>query len=195
MPGAHPQPSHHTPPAHLVSWLAAALLLIIIFGTVYTAVQQAQRSAANSPQIQLAEDTAAALGRGQTPQQILTGNLDIAHSLAPFILIYDHDGKVLAHTGTLGKQAPQVPIGVLKAADGVDLHSVTWQPQHGIRLATVVVQTGRYYVVSARSLREVEKNEDLTLRIIALGTLASLLVLAGAFALTHKAYLASTFSK
>jgi hypothetical protein len=61
------------------------------------AVQQDLRLGANDPQLQLAEDTARALDAG-TPATTLvaTSKVDVATSLAPFLVIYDGAGNVLA---------------------------------------------------------------------------------------------------
>jgi hypothetical protein len=47
-----------------------ALVLTIIFGTIYTIVQQNYRMSANDPQIQMAEDAANDLSNGVSPQTI-----------------------------------------------------------------------------------------------------------------------------
>ncbi len=45
----------------LKHWLPLALVIVAMSGLVYLAVQQALRLSANSPQVQMAEDAAAAL--------------------------------------------------------------------------------------------------------------------------------------
>ncbi len=168
----------------LVFPVMIAGLLVIIFGTIYGVVQQAQRSAANQPQIQLAEDAAAMLKQGAAPSQIITTHVDIAHSLAPFIVIYDAKGRALSSSGYLNNLMPEVPKGILEAAKGHEYHAVTWQPTDTVRIASVSVTAGDKYVLAGRSLREVEKNESVTFQLAALGAVASLLVLAAALWLT-----------
>lgn len=54
---------------------------------------------------------------------------------------------------------------------------MTWEPQSGVRIASVTVAAKDYYVLSGRSLTEVEKNESETFRIAFIGGVLSLLVL------------------
>jgi len=168
-------------------WLGPAIILFIIFGTIYVVVQQAQRRDANYPQIQLAEDTALSLDQGTKPATLTTGNIDINISLAPFIEIYDKSGRALAGSGYLDGSLPAVPYGILTAANGKTYHMITWEPKSGIRIAAISVADQGYYVLSGRSLTEVEKNETATLQLSALGGLASLLVLAATYWVSEKA--------
>ncbi len=166
-------------------WLGAAAILVVIFGTMYGVVQQATRQGANSPQIQIAEDVGSALSQGAKPETFTSGRVDMAASLAPFVIIYDQNGKVVSGSGYLGEQVPVAPVGVLRAANGQEYHAVTWEPEPNVRVAAVTVAAGKYYVLSGRSLREVEKNEDMTFWRVFAGGAASWLVLGGVFALTQ----------
>jgi hypothetical protein len=135
-------------------------ILLIVFGTIFGVVQQFLRMGANDPQIQLAEDTAAALNHGTPPGQLIAGAVDMQRSLAPFVIIYDKNGKVAAGNGQLSGKIAKAPVGVLRAADGKEYNAVTWQPQSGVRIASVSVAANNYYVLSGRSLKEVEKREN-----------------------------------
>lgn len=158
--------------------ITGALLLVVIFGTIYATVQQSQRSEANYPQIQLAEDVADGLDQKYQPELLVYGKVDMAKSLAPFTIVYNKkDSKVSAGSGFLDGKVPQAPKGVLGASKGVPYHDVTWEPKKGVRIAAVVVEAKDYYVLSGRSLREVEKNESRTLQIALIGGLISLLIL------------------
>ena len=154
-------------------------LTVVVFGTIYVVAQQVQRSDANWPQIQLAEDTAVSLNHNDKPEWLISGGnqVNINQSLAPFTIIYDKAGKPAQGTGYLDGQLPSVPLGVLTAAKGKTYSTVTWQPKAGVRIAAVTVAAKDYYVVSGRSLAEVEKNETRTLQLSALGGLASLMLL------------------
>ena len=77
-------------------WLGAGAILVVIFGTIYTVAHQAQRQDANYPQIQIAEDAAAALNRGVKPAALVSGKVDLGASLAPFTIIYDKSGRIVA---------------------------------------------------------------------------------------------------
>jgi len=170
----------------LIPWIGAAAILVIVFGTMYATVQQSQRNAADSPQIQLAEDTAIALDNGKSPKSLINGSVSLNESLAPFVVIYDKSGKPVAGNGLLDNKLPQVPVGVLTASKGHEYHRVSWQPQLQVRIAAVTVASDKYYVLSGRSLKEVEKNEDLTFQLASIGCLGSLIVLSITYLTTHK---------
>jgi len=155
--------------------LCAAATLAVIFGTIYTVVQQAQRRAANDPQIQLAEDAAAGLNNGAVPSSLVNGRINMSTSLAPFLIIYDKQGRVAAGNGVLDSAVPVVPLGVLRAAAGHDYHAVTWQPAGGVRIAAVAVAAQNYFVLSGRSLKEVERNENATLQLSLFGGVLALI--------------------
>lgn len=166
-----------------IPWLAAAAILVIIFGTTYGVVQQSQRNDANFPQIQLAEDAANELNQGAKAQ--VPGRVDMAHSLSPFIIVYDLQGSVVSGSGYLNGQVASAPIGILAAAKDQTYHAVTWQPQKGVRVAAITVKANNYYVLSGRSLTEVEKNEQQSLQLAMLGGFLSWLVLGVAYLLSR----------
>jgi hypothetical protein len=169
----------------IIPWLGAALILVIIFGTIYGVVQQSQRSAANQPQIQIAEDTSAYLNKGFDPRLLAQGHVNMNTSLAPFVIIYDKTGRIVAGNGYLNGRIPKAPLGVLTSSIGQPYNAVTWQPQEDARVASVTVSANKYYVLSGRSLTEVEKNEDLTLQNSAIDGLLALVVLGGTYLLVE----------
>lgn len=141
-------------------------LLIILSGIfcalAYLNTQQNLRQSANDPQTQMAEDTARAIQNGASASQYNSSqNVDIASSLAPYLIIYDKDFKPIAGTGYLNGRLAQVPSGVLAASEEKGENKVTWQPKPDIRQAIVAVpiQNGGY-AVAGRSLREIEKRES-----------------------------------
>src|SRR5438552_8487263 len=78
-------------------WLPLAVAVTVLSLLIYAAVQQAHRSAANDPQNQLAEDAARALAAGATPAAVVgPGTVDIAASLAPWVMVVDGSNHVLA---------------------------------------------------------------------------------------------------
>ena len=170
----------------LITFIGAAVILVVIFGTIYGVVQQAQRSDANAPQMVLAEDAAAALNRGATPSSLATGHIDMGSSLAPFVIIYSKNGQVVAGSGYLNGTIAVAPPGILSAAQGRDYNIVSWQPQSGVRIAAVTVAANNYYVLGGRSLKQVELNENKALLLSFLGGVASVVVLGGIFFLTKE---------
>jgi hypothetical protein len=162
--------------------VAVGLVLVIVFGTIYTTQQQTERENANWPQIQQAEDGAVLLNKNQPPRMFSGTYVDIGKSLATFTNVYDLNGNPVTGSGYLDNSLATVPKGILTEASGHDYHAVTWEPASGIRIAAVTVKADKYYVLSGRSLTEVEKNESKSLIFSVLGGLLSLAVAATYFA-------------
>jgi hypothetical protein len=102
-------------------WVPVAVATTVMAGLVYGAVQQSYRTGGDDPQQQMAEDAAARLSTGARPEDVTAGpSVDIAASLAPFTIVYDAGGSVLASTGTLNGMPPTPPGGVLQARSTAD---------------------------------------------------------------------------
>lgn len=71
----------------LLSWLPLAAAIVVMSGLIYVAVQQNYRMSANDPQIQVAEDIAAAIDQGTPPDSIVSPNptVDLSSTLATFV--------------------------------------------------------------------------------------------------------------
>jgi hypothetical protein len=143
-------------------WLPIAVAVTLLSVLIFTLVQQDLRQTANDPQVQMAEDTAAALAAG-TPVMALVPSrkVDIAASLSTFLIVYNNRGEVAASSATLAGATPGLPAGVLASARTSGEDTVTWEPRSGVRIAAVVVpvSTGGS-VLAGRSLREVEMRES-----------------------------------
>lgn len=159
-----------------------ALVLTIIFGTIYVIVQQNYRKSADDPQIQMAEDAARDLNRGVSMQSFIPAfgvTRDIAETIAPFMVIYDTAETAIIWTGTLDGKPPIPPDGVLQYADTNGENHVTWQPRKDIRIAAVIkpfTGQGSGYVLVGRSLREVEEREYQLMVFVGIGWILSLAV-------------------
>ena len=157
-----------------------AAIVTGLSGLLYAAVQQDLRQSANDPQIQMAEDTAAKLADGQQVQNVVPAEkVDIANSLAPYIIVFDATGKPIASSVQLNGQTPTIPSGVFDYVRQNGEDRITWQPQSGVRSAIVVTQfkgPNPGFVLAGRSLREVEIREDDIMHLILLGWIAILLV-------------------
>ena len=110
----------------------------------------------------MTEDTAAALAKGGTPQSFAATPIDLAHSLAPFMIITDESGKSLVSLARFNDGQLVSPKGTLDFVKENTEHSFTWQPAGGVRPATVVVhydgkQPG--FVIVGRSMHEIKKRE------------------------------------
>nr|HET6901245.1 hypothetical protein [Ktedonobacteraceae bacterium] len=163
----------------LKHWLLIAVIITGFSGLLEATVQQVIRQAADDPQIQMAEDIAAALTDGQQVQNVVPAEkVDIAKSLATYIIVFDANGKAIASSAQLDGQIPTLPAGVFDYVKHNGEDRITWQPQTGVRSAIVVTQfqgSSSGFVLAGRSLREVEKREDDILQIILVGWVAILL--------------------
>ena len=163
----------------LAFFLPLAVLATLCCGLVYATDQQNLRSGANDPQIQMVNDAASALDAGAAPSTLVTvSRIDVARSLAPFLVIFDSSGKVLATDGELDDHDPIPPAGVLTSAAKNPPDIVTWQPGNGVRIAAVVVPWQSGTVLAGRSLAQVEVREKNALLIAIAAWLAMLVALA-----------------
>ena len=151
-----------------------SLVTTALAGLAYTLGQQVLRHSANDPQIQMSEDLAAALASGKQAKDIIPKDkVDIATSLAPYVVAFDEKGQPLASTAILDGQTPTLPDGLLAYTKLHGQDIVTWQPRAGVRSAAVITHYHGGYVLAGRSLREVEKREDRLLKLTALAWLAT----------------------
>lgn len=158
----------------LILWLPAAAASAVLAFTLYATVQQSIRSAADDPQIQLAEDAAADLNDGASPESVIpTDTVDPTRSLAPFVEVFDRSGVILSSSASISGKPPAPPIGVLTASLESDRNAVTWEPLPGIRIAAVAVAYDDGFVLAGRSMRVIEPREDATLVIATLGLLCA----------------------
>ena len=143
-------------------WIPIAVAVTFVCGLVFLLMQQNLRQAANDPQMQIAEDTASALAAGGSPTALVPStHVDVAASLATFVIVYDERGNVVASSAVLNGTTPDLPSGVLTSARSSGKDEVTWQPSAGVRIAAVVVTVrAGGSVLAGRSLREVEVRES-----------------------------------
>ena len=151
-------------PALLFNAVILAGIATGIALALYAIPQQVLRNGANDPQIQLATDAAARLeGGAALAEAIPAGEVDMARSLAPFVIAYDDQGRPLASQAKLNGGVPVPPAGVFDFVRQHGEERVSWQPilgsARGVRVAAVVervsgAQPG--FVIAGRSLREVE---------------------------------------
>src|SRR5512141_1214227 len=120
-------------------WLPFAVAVTGLCLLVYMTVQQSLRQGANDPQIQMAEDAAAALKSGANADSIMPQTqIEMSTSLAPFMVVFDSSGKVIASSGLLHGAMPDYPKGALDAAKESGENRVTWQPSADTRVASAV---------------------------------------------------------
>jgi len=176
---------HHKNPwqTAFYKWLPFAAIIVVFSLAIYGTVQQNYRQSANDPQIQIAEDIAAAIAKGNTPpDSIVPPNptQELAPSLATFVTIFDDSGKPLGSSAALNGKLPTLPTGVLDFTRKYNQDRFTWQPAKDVRIAAVVTRySGQVsgFVLAGRSLREVEKREkQLTILAGVAGLVALVLV-------------------
>ncbi len=149
-------------------------------GLIYAAVQQDLRQSANDPQIQMAEDAATKLTDGVQVQTVVPPEkVNIADSLAPYMMVFDATGNPIASSALLDGRTPKIPSSVFDGVRKNGEDRFTWQPQLGVRSAVVVTQfRGPHpgFVLAGRSLREVEIREDHILWIVMAGWISMLFI-------------------
>lgn len=148
------------------NWLPYAAIITLLCGIIFIATQQSFRSTADDPQYQLVEDGAAAINNGADPKSLVNPApaIETSKSLAPFMIIYEASGSLIASNANLDGKALTIPKGVLSYIEEHGSDAATWQPRSGVRLAMVGMKSDAGKVVIAgRSLRKVEE------RIVRLG--------------------------
>jgi hypothetical protein len=155
-------------PALLFNAFVLAGLSTGIALALYAIPQQVLRQGLNDPQLQLADDLAARLEQGVSPSEAIpAGSVDMARSLAPFVISYDDQGRPLASQAQLDGKTPAPPRGVFDFVRTHGEERVSWQPVFDsgrrIRIAAVVQRVNGArpgFVLAGRNMREVEAREQ-----------------------------------
>lgn len=143
--------------------IGVAVLFLATFASllVYLIAQQSLRLGANILPVQSATETSILLEQGKSANDVVAADkTDLTRSLSPFVLVYDHDKKLIASSATMGGAQPAYPQGVLDAAAQKGESRVTWQPRSGLRYATVAIPYKGGFIVAGQSLGETEKLID-----------------------------------
>lgn len=175
-------------------WLPLAVVTTLLCGLIYIIIQQNIRISANDPQIKIAEDYAAELENGIQPELLVPKRkVDIAKSLATYVIIFNDNGDPIASSADIDNQTPTPPKSIFDYVRNNKETRITWQPKQGVRSATVITRyngVSQGFVLVGRSLREVEKREDNLLSIVSMAwavtTIASFLTVLTSLKLTSK---------
>ncbi len=165
---------------HCLPLCAAAMC---IFATMYMVVQQYIRLSANEIPAQVATDVKIRLEAGEDATKIMAGMpaVDIGKSLSPFALICNADAAVVAGSGMLNGKYPASPVGSLTFALHEGENRISWQPETGERMATVILpysyNGAKGYIIAGRSLNEAETRIHFAFLQIAAGAIITLLVI------------------
>lgn len=164
--------------------LLTYFLISLFCGLIYVTSQQIFRSLADDPQIQIAQDVTTSLNAGADPSQLSPNQLDIKTSVAPFVIIYDKNGKAVASSGQLDKKTPVPPKGVFDQAKKYGENRFSWAPAKGVRQAAVIVKYDKGFVLVARSLKHTEERVGMIIKLVGLGWVVGIAATTAAFLLT-----------
>jgi len=156
-----------------ILWLINMFLVTFTCCLIYIVAQQSLRLMANDIPTQTATDALIKLQDGQDLNNIISSNkIDISKSISPFIMVYDNNKNLVEESGMMGNSKPTYPTSVLSSVDKKGESRVTWQPQAGMRFASIAVKYKDGYIVAARSLKETEKVIDTIGKLVLIAWLA-----------------------
>ena len=159
--------------------IAAAVVVTILFGTIYVVAQQLDRLSANDAPLRLASQVAAELREGQSTTVDAQPHVDLSRSLAVLVVVEDAQGVSSAGSGFLDGSLVSLPTGVLASAGQSGEDNVTWQPRSGLRFATVTLRVGDQFVSAGQSLEPSESRDGTFQLLVGVGWLLAMLVLGG----------------
>jgi hypothetical protein len=165
----------------LVPWIVGGIVLSIALAAVYLTAQQLDRGGADDEPQRLATQLASL---GDIPSPSPADRVELASSQAVFYVVYDATGKPVSGTGYLDGALAQVPKGVITTAAADGSNAVTWQPERGLRFATVELRAGDVVIVSGQSLGPSETRTDHIGALLLIGWLVAIALLAGGGVLT-----------
>ncbi len=155
--------------------------LTLVYGMTFLGIAGLLRTNANQPQIDLAGVAVADITSGSPVFSVIPQTVvDFSQSLEPFMIIYDGTGSPLTGNGSMNGQVPSPSLEVLQKSSAHGESQITWQPRNGVRIAAVIRPIAGSisgYILTGRSLQEVEQKTD-RLLIITLCAYAGTLLLA-----------------
>jgi len=144
---------------HVVAaWVVLMIAGGFAAGCAYLVFQQAGRDQANQPAAAAASQAVYELASGKPPADALPASTDMTSTLTPFVLIFDTSRRLVASSGGTLDSALVYPASCFDQVDASGENRVTWQPEPGLRFATVAVKYDGGYVVGAYSLAESERD-------------------------------------
>ncbi len=165
-------------------WIPSAIMITLLCGISYTAVQQSLRTSADDPQVQITQDMSDLVATAPDPTAVINSavkkKIDISKTLAIWGMIFDDSGKMLVSSGQLDGKELTIPKGVFDSTKKYGEDRFTFQPQKGVRHAVVMRHFGGSkpgFLMTARSLQAIEAREDTILQVVVFGWIVSLLVM------------------
>ncbi|KFF59783.1 hypothetical protein JF66_08900 [Cryobacterium sp. MLB-32] len=138
--------------------VAVVLAGSVALGSTYLVAQRLDRERTDVASLQLADAVVGELKSGLTRTYESLPRVDLATSLHPFVIVFDEQDRAIAGTGFLHGTLGSVPHGTLDTARMVGTHHVSWQPEPGLRFATVQVAVGNVVVLAGQSLKPAEEH-------------------------------------
>ncbi|HEY5563229.1 MAG TPA: hypothetical protein VIK72_16035 [Clostridiaceae bacterium] len=144
-----------------IFWISLMFLVTFTCSLVYIVSQQSIRLGANQLPAQLAVETSTKLQDIESVKDAIPSEkVDITKSLNTFVMVYDINKKLIASSAISSGSSIMYPTGILDNVTQKNEARVTWQPERGLRYATVAIKYDGGYIVAARSLSETEKLID-----------------------------------
>ncbi|QQS23273.1 hypothetical protein IPM19_01770 [bacterium] len=166
----------------LAIFINLAILVTVIFATVYFSVQQSYRTNANDPQVEVVGQVEEVIKQDVPLDAIVSEaeQIDIAESLSLFVMIFDSNRQLIGSSATLDGQAPTPPENVFALAKEQGENRFTWEPKPGVQVAAVLKPVDdKAFVLAGRSLKEINDREAALLKTCIIGWAISVLLLAG----------------
>ena len=169
------------------------LILTLMGGAAAATFQGLLRSGADQPQLQMAKRYTSAIASGEKPEAAIpSGDIDLQHSLEPFVIFYNDQGVPVSGNAHLNQAIPTPPPGVFNYVRTHGIDRISWQPQPDVRIATILIRVNGPtpgFILAGRSLRVVEEQVGLFFRMVFIGWLVLVaLLIAGAVFLTRVQY-------
>jgi hypothetical protein len=162
-------------------WVQLSALATAMSLMVYFAAQQVGRQLANDPQIQLAREARDVIAAGAPSESVVPRDqIDIAKSSSPWVQVINDSGRVIASSMRLHGELRTLPRAVFDNVRTYGEERVTWQPESGVRMATVTVLTPGspgHFVTAGRSLAETEERINKLGKALLIGWLTTIIVL------------------
>ena len=173
----------------LKTWIPIAAASTAVLLGAFSVGQQVMRQSANFVPQQIAEDAAYQLENGAVPASIMPLDrsvVDVSHSVAPFVMVFDEQDKALESSMKMGSTLPTPPSGVFAYVRNYGEERIlTWEPGNGVRLATTIIHwkssvpaTGGAiasgFVLGGQGLRQVEDTTQRLFYMMLAGWLATM---------------------
>jgi hypothetical protein len=163
-----------------IGWVAATIIITLIFGSVYATLQQFGRRLANAAPAAAAAAQVQQWGSGPTTEP----RLELTADSGIFVMVFGDGNKPASSTVMLHGELPVIPAGVLETARTLGSDTVTWQPEPGLRMAVMARKAPGGVVVAGQSLTPFEDSDRMSQLFLAAGWAGSMVVLAGAYGAT-----------